>query len=732
MKTWLAVVSFLCGFACLMGHNVAFARGGGGCFEQGTPVLTPQGNVAIEQLRVGDMVSGGGKVVATYQVQPTEYLEIPGGIHVTPEHPFQTAPGIFQTAERVFPNAPRVLAAKPAYNIMVSPGGVYSVGTYLVHNKGCFLPDTPILRADRTSTAISQVRVGDRLLAFDSDSKVVETTVRSVITREADEYLTVRTNQAELRVTREHPFYIGEGTFKTLEALHVGDKVFAFDGNGLTAQTISAIEPVPGTITVYNLQTDAPNTYFAAGIAVHNKGGGGGGHSSGSSFHHSSSRSSSGNHYYNNSHSGSDNDDVCGIICLILIILVIVILIVVAIQKNKQQQTENLDFCYGRRTIDIKVAKTQKVLDFLVRRGDDSCAPDRLKQQAKEVFVKLQYCWQARSYNEMQKLLIPDLYADHCKQLNGLRRNHEINCIEGLDVQQVDIVHVRCPAAENQREFTALITASAVDYYIDDQTRNFLRGDKWKARFQEFWIFQRQDGQWLLREIEQTRESDKLKEENFVEQLNAQELRQLYAGTGKAEDKAGVQEEELKASRIERLLDSLAKTDGLWDMTAMRARARQVLIAVVSARESGFSELVPEDMMVPAAAAALRQHLAQMQESGLSIEYRNLCVRKVQIAHVHNCADNSKDEFTARISVHAQIITRRGNDIARKDEHVLPFVEYWTFGRHENRWKLKEVLPEASGKQLEAAENVDEDNVLRQVQWQYRQSAATCRSVIER
>jgi hypothetical protein len=101
MKTWLAVVSFLCGFACLTGHNAAFARGGGGCFEQGTPVLTPQGDIAIEQLRVGDMVSGGGKVVAAYQVQPVEYLEIPGGIHVTPEHPFQTAPGIFQTAERV-------------------------------------------------------------------------------------------------------------------------------------------------------------------------------------------------------------------------------------------------------------------------------------------------------------------------------------------------------------------------------------------------------------------------------------------------------------------------------------------------------------------------------------------------------------------------------------------------------------------------------------------------------
>jgi len=44
----------------------------------------------------------------------------------------------------------------------------------------------------------------------------------------------------------------------------------------LSAEPIRSIERVRGCTLVYNLQTDAPHTYFASGIAVHNKGGGGG------------------------------------------------------------------------------------------------------------------------------------------------------------------------------------------------------------------------------------------------------------------------------------------------------------------------------------------------------------------------------------------------------------------------------------------------------------------------
>ena len=75
-------------------------------------------------------------------------------------------------------------------------------------------------------------------------------------------------------MTREHPFYVGQGTFKTLEALKVDDTILAWDGESLSPQRILSMEIVREQTPVFNLQTDRPNTFLAGSLAVHNKGGG--------------------------------------------------------------------------------------------------------------------------------------------------------------------------------------------------------------------------------------------------------------------------------------------------------------------------------------------------------------------------------------------------------------------------------------------------------------------------
>ena len=66
--------------------NAVWARGGGGCIEEGTLISAPRGAVAIETLRPGDTVwsSSGGQlhaatVQAIFQVQPDEYVELTFG-----------------------------------------------------------------------------------------------------------------------------------------------------------------------------------------------------------------------------------------------------------------------------------------------------------------------------------------------------------------------------------------------------------------------------------------------------------------------------------------------------------------------------------------------------------------------------------------------------------------------------------------------------------------------------
>lgn len=176
--------------------------------------------------------------------------------------------------------------------------------------------------------------------------------------------------------------------------------------------------------------------------------------------------------------------------------------------------------------------------------------------------------------------------------------------------------------------------------------------------------------------------------------------------------------------KIERLLNFLAQTDKLWNRQQMLERARQVFLKVYLSREQGDPGKVPAEDLFPEVAEDLRRRLLAWEAKDMRIEYRNLCARKAELILVRNFSDPSRDEFVVRISAHAQKVVRRGEAEIERQEDVAPFEEYWTFGRLDGRWKLKEVLPSARAEALVGQENIDEDSSPRQLQWYYSKSRA--------
>jgi predicted lipid-binding transport protein (Tim44 family) len=735
---WAIRLSVLLVF--FLGPDSTWGRGGGGCLEEGTLVLTSKGAIAIETLQPGDHVMGVAagclqsvEVQGVTVVHPETIMEILAGgetLRVTAEHPIMIAPGEFRIADflqigdtvylarngTIFETQIRSIhaetATRPAYNLMVSPAGTFVSSGFIVHNKGCFLPESMVLRSDGTQIPISTVQEGEELLAFTPDNQLVRTRVQLVLCRTVDEFVVLKTDSQMLRVTADHPFYIGDGRFKTLEVLHTGDRIIAWDGQTLTEQQIVSMETIYQPVAVFNLQTDYPNTFFVSHLAVHNKGGGGGGGSRSSSSH-SSSRSSSGS-----SGSSGDNWGVLVAFCILWVLIFFFLF-----KNRKKKDNQNLDFVYNRKAIAPKAAKTEKLLSFLSRQ-DTTVSPETLRKLVETTFLKLQQCWEKREYASMEPLLMKGLYYQHMAQLQGLVRNHEINRIEDLMIKKIDLVHVRYTEKAYQREFAALITASARDYYVDDRNGKFLRGDKVPATFQEFWTFQFSDGAWRLREIEQTGESDMLKDENFAEMLTDDTMRGIYAEAAGKNGPAGPWLEksvDQKATRIDRMLNFLVQTDKLWDRNAMLERARQVFMNCYLAMESADPAQVPVADLFPEAAESLQKQLSHWQSEGLKTEYRNLCVRKAELILVQNFEDTSKDEFTVRISAHAQRILYKRDAVWSSQKDVTPFDEYWVFGRLNGMWKLKELLPPAGGKQKITQDNVDEDSSPEQLQWYYRQ-----------
>ena len=717
------------------------ARGGGGCLEQGTPVDTPNGAIAVESLHVGDTVWGWANehrikatVEALYIVHPAEFIEISADertVRLTAEHPVETAPGTFVRADRLVAGQMtlftsdasamiaairRVPAAVPAYNLLVSPGGVFFANGFAVHNKGCFLPDTPILMMDGTCQPISTVRPGDRVLAFDADEQIVRGLVHEIITHEVDSYLVIRTDNVELHVTEEHPFYVGAGVFRTAEALAVGDPVYVYDGHRLAPQAVRSIEHVRAHVTVYNLHTDEPHTFLANGVAVHNKGGGGfgGGGFGGGGFRGGYGRSG----YYGGSSSPAPT---------IIFLLCIAFFIWVAVAKQRADASdEELDYCFSRSEIDGKAQKTMALLNF-ISHVDSAWTPQKLQQSVRSVFLKLQACWSTRSYAPMEPLLMRDLYEQHCTQLRGLRETHEINRIDQLTIEAIDFVHVHYAEKTSTRWFTALITARAKDYYVDDRTNEFIRGDGEPQRFQEFWTFQLCDGNWRLREIEQTKESDALTTENFFEQFTDVGRDQIYGATAGQTGPTGPAlpaDVQSKSGKIERLLNFLVQTDKIWNRDEMLATARRVFLNVQLAWQDGRPEMLTGIALSQPTADRIRHALEANRQRGVRVEHRNFCVRKVEIVHVDNRDDRKLDNFTARITAHAQTIVAGPAGELYHDEWVKAWTEFWTFGRDGDRWVLTEILPEIGGQAAIARENIDEGSSQQMMEWYYSKTRA--------
>jgi hypothetical protein len=146
--------------------------------------------------------------------------------------------------------------------------------------------------ADGSTKSIEDVRVGDRILAYDVKARhavASEVTQTIVHTNWSERSKTVLVN-GSIRATVNHPFF-ANGRWRRADRLHVGDlliaaapaptesPVLAAAARGETKApstpatagiTVKSVEPMPGIDTVYNLEVATHHDFFSGGVLVHN------------------------------------------------------------------------------------------------------------------------------------------------------------------------------------------------------------------------------------------------------------------------------------------------------------------------------------------------------------------------------------------------------------------------------------------------------------------------------
>jgi predicted lipid-binding transport protein (Tim44 family) len=200
-------------------------------------------------------------------------------------------------------------------------------------------------------------------------------------------------------------------------------------------------------------------------------------------------------------------------------------------RRKQQAQSQSMasasispdDLILSADEVADKADRTARLLQWVGQR-DPMLTPEFLRTWVTKVFHVVQRSWQDRNYEPLHDLLAPELAAKHQGLLHQMRAGGEINHIDGLRIDRLEFVHLRCPDAADEREFTALITFEAKVYFVGERTGQLTRGSQTPRLYQEFWTFRWQDDSWRLGQIEMSRESDRLHADNEVEGMTADQL----------------------------------------------------------------------------------------------------------------------------------------------------------------------------------------------------------------
>jgi predicted lipid-binding transport protein (Tim44 family) len=127
-------------------------------------------------------------------------------------------------------------------------------------------------------------------------------------------------------------------------------------------------------------------------------------------------------------------------------------------------------------------------------------AEERLLALARERFMILQAAWGNQDLDTIEKYLHPALFRLWQRDIRSQQARHERNVMCGISIDALRIVDVKNFQDDEKDEFTLAIDARADDQtLVNDQITKHEN-----SKFREFWTFEWEKGEWLLREVTQS------------------------------------------------------------------------------------------------------------------------------------------------------------------------------------------------------------------------------------
>ncbi len=136
---------------------------------------------------------------------------------------------------------------------------------------------------------------------------------------------------------------------------------------------------------------------------------------------------------------------------------------------------------------------------------ESSWEQESIKRRVHEVFFKIQKAWTERDQAIAKDCASENLNSLHDEwKLAEMRTQHERNVLEDIQLHKLQIVEIADYLDDTKDRLWVVVHGSMIDYVVDEQTREVIRGSKSKAeKFKELWKFTCGKRGWALDEIDQ-------------------------------------------------------------------------------------------------------------------------------------------------------------------------------------------------------------------------------------
>jgi len=151
--------------------------------------------------------------------------------------------------------------------------------------------------------------------------------------------------------------------------------------------------------------------------------------------------------------------------------------------------------------IKYKKSKAERVL-AKIEFEDQIWNSNNIAIRINEVFYKVQEAWMARDQNIAKNYMSQKMYDEHKLQTDLLIEKRWINILKDIKIHQSTIISVKDFINNKKDTFSVLISASMIDYHINEETKRVTDGVTYRAQdFEEIWHFIRIDNNWFLDKI---------------------------------------------------------------------------------------------------------------------------------------------------------------------------------------------------------------------------------------